>query len=142
MVSELRASLVQHPERERLRDLNYHNHSLKTESLRQQSDYDEELAKKNQLIDNLRDEKSVLEFKNNSLLGAVDLLERELQRIKTCLADAHQTNTALAMQYSEYKGEIHECADSISMAVKSRIGFIPRRIQKNLKRIKTIKVEI
>jgi chromosome segregation ATPase len=110
------------------------------ETIRVQEKCNEELARKDQEIESLKSEKNILQLKNNSLLCALEMLERELRKTKMGLNDAQQSNVALTMQYVDYKAEVTQCADNIVNSVKSRVGFLPRRIQNNICRIKSSKV--
>jgi hypothetical protein len=56
------------------------------------------------------------------------------------VSDCQRENLQLSMKTYQYKGAVEKCADKIQSAVTSRVGFLPRRIQKQYNKIKSLKV--
>jgi chromosome segregation ATPase len=133
-------SIVLHPDKEKLNELQKNIFSLSHEFNLDKSSLNETLAKKDQVIDNLQAEKAILEYKNNSLITAIELLEKELRKSKMAVSDCQRENLQLSMKTYQYKGAVEKCADKIQSAVTSRVGFLPRKIQKHYNKIKSLKV--
>lgn len=140
-MEEVSTSLFSHPEREKLFALNAYSYSLKNENLRLQQETATTIARKDQFIEQLSSEKLILEYKNASLITAVELLERELKKTRLALSDSQQEYITLTMQYTDFKGEVDTQIGKVEEAVKSKMGFIPKNILKSVNKVKKLKVD-
>jgi hypothetical protein len=140
LIKDFENSTLYHPDRFKLNEIKESNIILKDELTRLQSQSSESSARKDQTIETLTSEKSVLEFKNSSLLTALELLQTELLKITRSLNNAHQENVRLCMQSYQYKAEVDRSSEIIAECVKSRVGFVPRRVLLQIRRIKSMKV--
>lgn len=116
------------------------NQNLRNESSRVQAQLSEELARKEQRIQELEADKAVLEYKNASLLKTVDLLSSELERSTRTLSESQQNYVNLCLQSLRLKGEVDEQCDNIVENISSRIGFVPNNVLKAVMKLKDLKV--
>lgn len=107
-----------------------------------QSQLSEEIARKDQIIQALETEKSVLEYKNSSLLRTVELLSSELERCTRTMSQTQQNNVELCMQSLDFKAEVDHLSGKILDSISARIGFVPGSVQKAIDRIMEMRVRL
>jgi hypothetical protein len=116
------------------------NQNLRNESSKVQAQLSEELARKEQRIQELEADKAVLEYKNASLLKTVDLLSSELERSTRTLSESQQNYVNLCLQSLRLKGDVDEQCANIVDNISSRIGFVPNNVMKAVMKLKDLKV--
>lgn len=116
------------------------NQNLRNESSKVQAQLSEELARKEQRIQELEADKAVLEYKNASLLKTVDLLSSELERSTRTLSESQQNYVNLCLQSLRLKGDVDEQCANIVENISSRIGFVPNNVMKAVMKLKDLKV--
>lgn len=115
------------------------NQSLRNEAARNQAQLTEDLGRKSQALQMLEAEKTQLEYKNNSLIRAVELLNKELEKATRSLSEIHQKNVELCMQGLDFKAEVEHGAAKILESIKARVGFVPTTVQKQVARLHEVK---
>ncbi len=140
LTSEIKASIIQHPDRERLHALSDSLTSLRQEHHQTRAEAADVIARKEQELEGVRSEQRVLEAKNLSLLTAVDLLEKELQVSRMAVNDLQQQKVLLKLKCFQYKGDVDRIASALHKAVKNKIGFLPRNIDEQLSRLVSLPV--
>eukprot|EP01033_Poteriospumella_lacustris_P001221 gene1222-887_t len=115
------------------------NQNLRNESSKVQAQLSEELARKEQRIQELEADKAVLEYKNASLLKTVDLLSSELERSTRTLSESQQNYVNLCLQSLRLKGDVDEQCANIVDNISSRIGFVPNNVMKAVMKLKDLK---
>lgn len=116
------------------------NQTLRNESSRIQAQLSEDLARRDQRIKDLETEKSILEYKNASLLKTVELLSSELERCTRTLSESQQNYVNLCLQSLQLKGEVDDSCDKVVESISSRIGFVPNNVMKAVIHLKGLKV--
>lgn len=116
------------------------NQLLRNESSRFQVQLTQELAHRDQRIQELETEKSVLEYKNQSLIKTVELLTSELERCNRTLHESQENYVNLCFQSLQLKGDVDACCDTIIASIDSRIGFVPSTVVKAVVALKELKV--
>jgi hypothetical protein len=115
------------------------NQLLRNESSRFQVQLTQELAHRDQRIQELETEKSVLEYKNQSLIKTVELLTSELERCNRTLHESQENYVSLCFQSLQLKGDVDACCDTIIASIDSRIGFVPSTVVKAVVALKELK---
>lgn len=132
LLNDLQDATVEGDLYKKLSILKADNQYLKQEAVRLHTSLSDELAKKEQLLETLQAEKSIMECKNKSLLTAIDLLEKDLEKSRRITSDLSHTNVELCMQCCHLNGEVHRKAKAVMQAVQTRLGFVPRNIKKQI----------
>lgn len=140
LLSDLEHAILGNDFRQQISNLRDNNQSLKTEAVRIQTNMNEFLARKDQVILSLESEKEVLEFKNKSLLKAVDMLNVELEKSTRRVAEMNEKNIEICMQGIAYKNEVDVGCDKILNSIQARVGFVPSTVHKQVCNLKILKV--
>jgi predicted nucleic acid-binding Zn-ribbon protein len=100
------------------------------------------VAKKDQTIQTLHADKAALDNKNKTLMRAVELLHKELEKTSASLSETQQKAVELRMQGWDYKGEVDRRCQKIVTSVQTRMGFVPSGIHKQISQLKILKVGV
>lgn len=120
-----------------LRDM---NQSLRWEMERTQNSLSLSLAEQTQRVDDLEVHVKLLDAKNSALVKTVELLERSLQKATRSITDLQQANLDLSMRGLDFKATVDRSCDLMEESVLSRLGFVPRNIEKQLTGLRMIQV--
>eukprot|EP01039_Chlorochromonas_danica_P002526 gene2526-2767_t len=118
-----------------LRDM---NQSLQWEMERTQNSLSHSLAEQTQRVEDLEVHLKLLDAKNSALVKTVELLERALQKATRSITDLQQANLDLSMRGLDFKATVDQRCDLMEESVLSRIGFVPRNIEKQLTELRMI----
>lgn len=142
LLRELELLTIQTTITQRMCALDEDNSFLKSESIRMHSLLAETTSRKELTIQALQAEKETLEFKNNSLVATVELLNKELEKAKRTNAELQKQNVELYLQGAHMKGEIDRCSEVILNSVETRMGFVPRSVFKNIGHLRKVEVNL
>lgn len=100
----------------------------------------EKLAKRDQVISLIEEEKKELEISNRSLVRSNAAMQRELEKASRSQAQINQYCVELRMQGLDFKAETDRRCLRILSSVQSRLGFVPAGIQKHVLHLKVLRV--
>jgi chromosome segregation ATPase len=94
--------------------------------------WNDTIARKQQTILALQAEQAALEFKNKSLVRAIELLSKELESSNQNLTNSNQRAVEIHMQGIDFKAEVDRRSQRILQSVQSRVGFVPDSIKRSV----------
>lgn len=118
------------------------NHLIKDEHSIMQESYTVMIAEREQKIEKLNAEMKILEFKNSSLINAVESLNRELQKTTRNMVEIQQKNVELCLQCAEYKADVDHSNEKITRCIQSKMGYIPTTVLRYIVYLRQLKVII
>ncbi len=141
LLAELELATIESERSKQFSLLKVDNLFLKEEASRLHQSLSDNLARKEQLVESLQAEIEIISYKNKSLMTAINLLEKELDKSKRITTQLGEANIDLCMQTLHMKGEIERKAKDILSAVQIRLGFVPNIIRKNVLSLCKLKVK-
>lgn len=114
--------------------------AVKVQIEQQQAVWNDKIARKDQTILAMQAEHAAMDFKNKSLVRAVELLSKELEKCNMNLSSVHQRSVELQIQAIDFKAEVDKRAQRVQQSILSRVGFVPDSIQKQINLLTSLMV--